>query len=449
LRIAQLSTFDVAGGAESVAFNLFAEYRRRGESSVLVVGSVRNEAQSDVVLLDHVPYRGPWARRVNRVADSVEPYRGSVPGAGLLVRSLRTAVASPDRWLEIRRGHEDFDFPGTAHLLELVSPTPDVIHAHNLHGGYFDLRELPALSRARPFFLTLHDAWLLSGHCAHSFACPRWLIGCGNCPDLAIYPALPRDGTAFNWQRKRDIYSRSRLRVSAPCSWLMERVERSMLAEGMVESRIIPYGIDQSIFQPGSKTAARLELGLSTSTPTVMVAANGLRRSPWKNMPLLREAIRQAAGDAELLFLAVGEDAPAERIGNAMLRFVAPVPQAELAAWYRASDIYVHAARADTFPNTVLEALACGTPVVATAVGGIPEQIIDGTTGVLVPPDDARGFAHAVRALLADGERRDAMSAAAASHAREHFTLDRAASVHLDWYREAIEAVGEEGSTSS
>jgi hypothetical protein len=64
--------------------------------------------------------------------------------------------------------------------------------------------------------LTLHDAWLLSGHCAHSFDCQRWKTGCGECPDLDVYPASPRDATACNWRRKREILaeacSMSRLR---------------------------------------------------------------------------------------------------------------------------------------------------------------------------------------------------------------------------------------------
>jgi glycosyltransferase involved in cell wall biosynthesis len=77
-----------------------------------------------------------------------------------------------------------------------------------------------------------------------------------------------------------------------------------------------------------------------------------------------------------LVFVALGEDAPAERIGAAEIRFV-PYQKdpAVVARYYQAADIYIHSARADTFPNTVLEALACGTPVVATAVGGIPEQV--------------------------------------------------------------------------
>ena len=107
---------------------------------------------------------------------------------------------------------------------------PSVIHCHNLHSGYFDLRALPWLSRVAPVVLTLHDAWLLSGHCAHSFGCDRWKNGCGACPDLSIPPAIAKDGTAANWKRKRRIFERSQLYVVTPSQWMMDRAQQSILA---------------------------------------------------------------------------------------------------------------------------------------------------------------------------------------------------------------------------
>ncbi len=106
------------------------------------------------------------------------------------------SMAEPARVLDRRRGVEDFRFPAAWRLAELAPRRPQIVHAHNLHGNYFDLRALPALCQAAPLVLTLHDAWLLAGHCAHSMGCERWRTGCGNCPDLGVYPAVRRDATA-------------------------------------------------------------------------------------------------------------------------------------------------------------------------------------------------------------------------------------------------------------
>jgi glycosyltransferase involved in cell wall biosynthesis len=107
-----------------------------------------------------------------------------------------------------------------------------------------------------------------------------------------------------------------------------------------------------------------------------------------------------------------------------------------MAQYYRAADLLAHPARADSFPRAVSEAMACGTPVVATAVGGIPEQVEDGGTGFLVPPGDNEGMAVAIQRLLSDDELRRTMGCSAADHVKRHFSLDRQVDDFLSWYAE-------------
>jgi glycosyltransferase involved in cell wall biosynthesis len=141
----------------------------------------------------------------------------------------------------------------------------------------------------------------------------------------------------------------------------------------------------------------------------------------------------------DILFLALGQAGPEERIGPAVVRFVPyqTDPKA-VAGYYQAADVYVHAARADTFPNTVLEALACGIPVVATAVGGIPEQVEDGRTGFLVPVGDAPALAERLTQLLSEHDLRVRLGIQAAAAARSRFDLERQADAYLDWYRDLV-----------
>jgi len=406
LAVLQVSTYDLIGGAERVAWNLFQTYRQRGHASWLAVGT-KLGTDPDVFL---------------------------IPGHGRDGLSARLAKAL-DRML----GIEDFRFPGTRQLLNATERRPDVVHCHNLHGGYFDLRALAWLSRQLPVVVTLHDAWLLSGHCAHSFDCGRWRTGCGRCPDLTIEPAIRRDATGYNWRRKRRVFRASRLCVATPCRWMMEKVKQSMLAPAILEAQVIPNGVDLSTFHPAHKEQARSALGIPVEALVVLFAATAVRQNTWKDYPTVRAGVALTAGqlhEREVVFIALGQEGPAERIGSAGVRFVPYQTDPEaVARYYQAADVYVHAARADTFPNTVLEALACGTPVVGTAVGGIPEQIEDGRNGYLVPMGDAPALAERLTRLLSDDGLRRGMGIQATDGARRRFDVSRQADAYLGWYR--------------
>src|SRR4051794_18111396 len=111
MRILQVSTMDQAGGAERVAWNLFHSYRSRGHDSWMAVG-YKKSSESGVF---EIASNARWLKRIRRLPDII-------------------------------RGFESFCFPGTASLLRITPGVPDVLHCHNLHGNYFDLRMLPSLS---------------------------------------------------------------------------------------------------------------------------------------------------------------------------------------------------------------------------------------------------------------------------------------------------------------
>lgn len=438
LRILQVSTLDRGGGAEQVAWQLHQAYRDCGLDAWLAVGGKRSR---DPHVLS-IPKRGPprrsnWSWWCHGLRNCLLPWESRLHGIGRVCRALRV-LANGWEGLARRYGWEDYHHPGSHALLTLPPVRPDLVHAHNLHGGYFDLRTLAPLSQRLPLILTLHDAWLLSGHCAHGLGCERWRTGCGHCPDLTIYPAVPRDATALNWRRKRRIYAHSRLYVATPCHWLADQVAQSILAPAVIEARVIPNGVPTSIFRPADAVAARGALDLSPDRPLLLFVANGIRNNRFKDYPTLRSAIEQCAQTLRvpLDVIALGETAPEERIGDLRIRFIPHIlDPCQVARYYQAADVYLHAARAETFPTTILEALACGTPVIATAVGGIPEQIRPNVTGLLVPPGDPRALADAISSLLKDPARRAEMSLAAAETARLRYALDLQVERYLDWYR--------------
>lgn len=462
LRILQVGRVETGGGAASVAGHLFRGFRSRGCESWLAV-SRKSGADPDVLVIpdeDRPLYRAlGYAAAQDRLGHLAGRFPGR--GWGLVSRSLRL-VTHPRAVMHQFVGREDFEFPGTDRLLDLLSAPPDIVHCHNLHGGYFDLRALERISGKVPTILTLHDEWLLSGHCAHSFDCERWKTGCGTCPDLTIDPPIRRDGTAANWALKRDVYAKSRLYVTTPSRWLLERMEQSMLAPAVQAARVIPNGVDTAAFRPADKRAVRDALGIPPDVPVVLWTT-GERGSPWRDHAMLRSTVERISGGPRVvsgfsrtpqrpLFVAVGKDAP---ITGTDVRFDGyQADPGAMARYYQAADIYLHCAKADTFPNAILEALACGTPVVATEVGGIPEQIhsvnlaalnpcgvehVGRATGVLVAAGDAHAAAHAVVALLWNGAARELLGLNAVRDVGERFDLAQQIECHLEWYGAIID----------
>jgi glycosyltransferase involved in cell wall biosynthesis len=201
--------------------------------------------------------------------------------------------------------------------------------------------------------------------------------------------------------------------------------------------------VDTRVFHPGDRDAARRKLGLPAEAHILLFCANGGRANPYKDYGTMWAAVRSLTVERSsnpLLFVVVGDEAPAERVGDAGVRFVGLERSASrMALYYQAADSYIHAARSEVWGLTVTEALACGTPVVATAVGGIPEQIRDTETGFLTPPGDAGSMAEAIQTLLDDDERRSAMGAAAGRDAADRFSLEQMASNYLQLYREVVQ----------
>lgn len=441
LRIMQVNTFDIEGGSASIARDLAAAYRARGHQSWLAVGNKLGDDPSVLPIPNEESHRA-WARFWRAASAKLKARSPDGSRAPHLAR-VASILAEPRRSFNLGRGYEEFVYPGTRMLPRLTAQAPEIIHGHNLHGGYFDLRELPALSGQVPFVLTLHDAWLLSGHCAHSFDCDRWKFGCGQCPDLTIYPAIRCDATRHNWRAKREIYLRSRLAIATPSRWLMDKVEQSMLSAALVDARVIPNGVDTSIFRPGDGAKARAELGIHPDTRVLLFVANRARQNRWKDYRTIHQAVAAASKQLDgqdLVLLILGEQAAAERAGRAEVRFLGYQSDTRaVAELYQAADIYLHAAHVDTFPCTVLEALACGKPVVATAVGGIPEQIEDGQTGFLVPAGDVQGFVDRIVRLLTNDDLRNRVGGRAVDSVNKRFEFERQVTSYLQWYRELIE----------
>jgi glycosyltransferase involved in cell wall biosynthesis len=233
-----------------------------------------------------------------------------------------------------------------------------------------------------------------------------------------------------------------------------------MLGTGIIESRVIPYGVDLDVFHPADMRVARANLGIPVDAKVVLFTANGVRRNRFKDFTTVRAAVARVSERLKsnnVILIALGEDSDDERIGSFEIRFIPyQMDPTIVAQYYQAADLYLHAAKADNFPNVILEALSCGTPVIATAVGGIPEQVKglshcgpatkwnhsspEEATGILIAPGYLEHMAFAAEWLLHDKILRSKLSDNAAHDARQRFDLKSEVKAYLNWYENIVEA---------
>jgi D-inositol-3-phosphate glycosyltransferase len=216
--------------------------------------------------------------------------------------------------------------------------------------------------------------------------------------------------------------------------------------------RLAPPGVDHEVFFPRSRAEAKERLHLTGVRLVLFVGRLQTHKGPEIAVRTLAEAVWRAPRDAEDLVLGVvggpsgsghgGEMARLAELAAALgvadrVMFFPPQPQARLAEFYAAADALLVPSRSESFGLVALEAQACGTPVVAAAVGGLRYSVIDGVTGYLVDGHDPADHAERLLALLGDERRALDMSRAAVAHSTR-FSWDATAGQIDAVYRELL-----------
>ena len=413
LRIAIVHASDLGGGAERSVVSLHRGLRATGHASTLFVGERRTEE--------------PGVEAI--------PYVRGVPGTRRVARAL-----------ERKFGWQDIYNPSFRALRQRLQGNFDIVHFNTLWGsaGYADIAALPALTGGIPGVLTLRDYWMLTGHCAVYFDCMRWKTGCGQCPDLSIQPAIPVDGTRFNWRRKRNAVAGANLHIVAISDDLKRQVEVSPIFAGKPVSRIY-NGIDLDVFQPvqsGLRQEARTALGIAESDLIVLLAGQtveGVRQGIASHHAVA--ALNANRGIPGLKALVIGKSA--ERIAQQLQVPSVVLPfqtnPADMARCYQLADLTLVTSEVEAFGRIGAESQACGTPVVAFDSGGIPEVVIDGVGGRIVPRRDTQQLADVLREMLESEAHRERMGQAGLAHVRDQFDQRLIVDRYLDVYRRVLE----------
>lgn len=312
---------------------------------------------------------------------------------------------------------------------------PDLVNLHWVGDGMLSPREMARLRC--PLVWTLHDMWAFTGGCHYSEGCTRYTMACGACPQLAS--GDENDLSRRNFQRKARDLPRLNLTVVTPSQWLAGCVRVSTLLKD-VRVEVIPNGLDMQVYRPYDRQQARAALNLPADHRLILFAAmqTDNRR---KGMSHLRAALDKLNTPYPVSLLVMGQGGAAglQGCGFPVIEMGVITDAARQAMLYSAADLFVAPSEEDNLPNTVMEALACGTPCAAFKIGGMPDLIDDQQTGVLVPPFDADRLARAVEWVIADEARIHALGQQARRRAVERYDLPIIAARYLALYREILE----------
>lgn len=307
----------------------------------------------------------------------------------------------------------------------------DVIHLHWIsrlvdHESFF-----ATVPERIPVVWTLHDMTPLTGGCGHAEDCIGYTDACGDCPLLA------RGGsTDLSFKQlaiKRRAIAGARLHVVTPSRWMADNVRRSSLMRH-VELDVIRNPIDMHHFSPLDKQEARRALGVPPDAPCVLHVAHSLNSKP-KGIDEFLGTLARLRDIPGLLGLACGRGAIDSTSVGVPVRALGYLHDAEqLRLAYSAADVFVMPSHVENLPQTIVEALACGTPTVAFSVGGIPELVQEGQTGFLVPPRNVDQMANRVRWLLDHPEERQRMGHAGTTLIHRDYDSEKAVREYIALY---------------
>jgi len=318
-------------------------------------------------------------------------------------------------------------------------PPCDILQLHWV-SSFVDYRKLfLRIPRNLPIVWTLHDMNPFTGGCHYSGDCGKFRASCGACPELLS--AVSEDFSAQSWRRKEEAISHRDgrgIQIVTPSRWLAEQARTSSLFANM-QIEVIPYGLDTETFQPRERRSARESYGIPPEARVVLFVADWASEKR-KGSDLLLAAAQQMKSDQELYFLTIGRGSPLKSLGDHAKAIDYVNDDVALSSIYSAANVLVVPSLQDNLPNTALEALACGVPIVAFAAGGLPDIVRDGETGMLVPPGDVGALRTAITRVLQDPRRQAAMAESCRRTALAEYRLDVQAKRYMTLYESLLPA---------
>ena len=376
--ILHLSTFHLEGGAGVAATRLHRALLRSGRDSWMLIPKVENPEAGVVPLADTKwkNYQAFGRFVFERLAFYPQEKDKSVRFA------FSPAVAGADI---------------SAHPLVKKA---DVIHLHWINFGFLSMDSLEKLfSLGKPIVWTQHDMWALTGGCHYSRGCEHYVTHCQYCPFLAKPDQY--DISFSQFLKKEHSYKLGKMAFVSPSHWLDQLTAHAHLTK-QIQHLTIPNCLDTTLFKPGDKRAIKQSLNLPTDKLLILFAGANTQ-DPRKGFHYFKEAIRliqNTHNDIEVLIFGKSGAASFDSFPSPVHYLGKITETAKMIDVYNAADLILVPSLEDNLPNTIMEAMACGTPAVGFETGGIPEMIDHLKNGFIATLKSSESLAEGIKWTL-------------------------------------------------
>jgi len=328
-------------------------------------------------------------------------------------------------------------FPFSGIPSQIQSIAPDIVHLHWVCGGMLPIEDLKRINKS--IIWTLHDMWAFTGGCHYSDGCEHFRKACGNCPQLNRSAKNDLSRSVLN--RKQKAWTGLDITIVTPSRWLAECAKESTLfAKHRIE--VIHNGLDLNLFKPINKTTARQIWNLPINKKLILFGAMSSTSDHKKGFNLLYEGIKQLTakwlGKAELIVFGASEPKNPPDFGLPVHYLGCLHDDVSLSVLYAAADVMVTPSRQDNLPNTVVESLACGTPVVTFDIGGMPDMIEHQINGYLAKPFDTSDLTVGIDWVLSDDNRHKELCIKAREKAVACFDIKEVAVQYAGLYESIV-----------
>ena len=316
-------------------------------------------------------------------------------------------------------------------LKKIEAINPDIINIHWICGGFVPIEAIGKLNK--PLVWTFHDMWAITGGCHYNGECDRYQQSCGSCPQLGSNRDW--DLSRWIWQRKAKAWRDLNLTIVTPSHWLADTARSSSLFEN-APIEVIGNGIDPQIYQPHSPEIARKILNLPQDKKIILFGALDSTQDKRKGFSLLFAALQklqalESRNRVELVIFGASTPTNPPDFGF-KTRYIGKLSDdVSLSLLYAAADVFVAPSIQDNLPNTILEAMFCGTPCTAFKIGGIPDLIDDRENGYLARPFLPEDLAAGIHWILEDRDRYQKLATKSRDKAIANFSLDRQSQKYL------------------